>query len=75
MKEAITAKDVLKGAAIGGAFMVPVAGLPLALYLARKFYGKKATPEQVKDIENKLGTPKKTENFKHWLEHRIQCKN
>jgi len=52
--EATTAKDVLKGAAIGGAFMVPLAGLPLALYLAKKFYGKKATPEQVKKIEDQL---------------------
>jgi hypothetical protein len=65
MKEAITAKDVLKGAAIGGAFMVPIAGLPLALYLARKFYGKRATPEQVKEIERQLGVKK--ESFKGWL--------
>jgi len=54
--EAITAKDILKGAAIGGAFMVPIAGIPLALYLAKRFYGKNATPEQVKEIEKQLGS-------------------
>jgi len=63
--EAITAKDILKGAAIGGAFMVPVAGIPLALYLARKFYGSRATPEQVKEIEKQLG--EKKASFKEWL--------
>jgi hypothetical protein len=69
--EAITAKDILKGAAIGGAFMVPLAGVPLALYLAKKLYGKKATPEQVKEIEDQLGEPKKEEvkeGFKNFLE-------
>ena len=65
MKESITAKDILKGAAIGGAFMVPIAGLPLALYLARRLYGKRATPEQIREIEKQLG--EKKDSFKEWL--------
>lgn len=67
--EAITAKDILKGAAIGGAFMVPLAGLPLAIYLAKKFYGKKATPEKIKEIEKHLEQQKESvkEGFKNFL--------
>jgi len=65
MREAVTAKDIIKGAAIGGAFMVPVAGIPLAVYLAKKFYGSRPTPDQVREIEKQL-TMKKS-SFKEWL--------
>lgn len=65
--ESITTKDILKGAAIGGAFMVPVAGIPLALYLARRLYGKAATPEQVKEIEKQLGSKNENYSFKDFF--------
>jgi hypothetical protein len=55
------AKRIMKGAAVGAAFMVPVAGIPLALLVAKRLYGN-PTPEQVKEIEEKLG------KFKEWLE-------
>lgn len=58
------AKRLMKGAAVGAAFMVPVAGIPLALLVARRLYGNNPTPEQVKDVEAKLAS--KVE-FKEWL--------
>ena len=52
--ESLGIKDVLKGAAVGGAFMVPVAGIPLAVYLARRLYGEKASPEQIRALWERL---------------------
>jgi hypothetical protein len=52
----VTVNDILKGLVVGGVFMAPVVGLPLAVLLARRLYGKRATPEQVRSIEKQIGT-------------------
>lgn len=69
MKEKI--QKALKALAVGGAFMVPVAGLPLAILVAKKLYGKNFDFDKVREIMSNLISMGKVKQeqitFKDWL--------
>lgn len=53
MKDKI--ENILKIMAVGGAFMVPVAGFPLAIYVAKKLYGDDVSLGKVIEVFKELG--------------------
>jgi len=64
-------QNALKALAIAGAFMVPLAGFPLAALVAKKLYGDSVNFEKVKEVLSQLIKMKKTKqeqvSFKDWL--------
>ena len=64
-------QNVLKALAVAGAFMVPLAGFPLAALVAKKLYGDSVSFEKVKEVLSQLVRMKKVKqeqvSFKDWL--------
>ena len=64
-------QNILKALAVGGAFMVPLAGFPLAALVAKKLYGDSVSFEKVKEVLGQLIQMKKVKqeqiSFKDWL--------
>jgi predicted kinase len=66
-------QNALKVLAVGGAFMVPIAGFPLAAMVAKKLYGDKVSFEKIKEVLSQLVQMKKTQHeqisFKDWMQY------
>jgi len=66
-------QNALKALAVGGAFMVPIAGFPLAALVAKKLYGDKVSFEKIKEVLSQLIQMKKAQHeqisFKDWVRY------
>lgn len=64
-------QNALKALAVGGAFMVPIAGFPLAALVAKKLYKDSVNFEKIKEVLSQLIKMKKVQqeqiSFKDWL--------
>lgn len=64
-------QNALKALAVAGAFMVPLAGLPLAAMVAKKLYGDKVSFDKIKEVLSQLVQMKKVQHeqvsFKDWI--------
>lgn len=64
-------QNALKALAVAGAFMVPLAGFPLAAMVAKKLYGDKVSFDKIKEVLSQLIQMKKVQqeqvSFKDWL--------
>lgn len=64
-------QNALKALAVAGAFMVPLAGFPLAALVAKKLYGDKVSFEKIKEVLSQLIQMKQVQqeqvSFKDWL--------
>jgi len=71
MVSKVQIQNVLKALAVAGAFMVPLAGFPLAALVAKKLYGDSVSFEKVKEVLSQLIQMKKVKqeevSFKDWL--------